>query len=132
MSDHDLYQAHGAGGEAEGTGRHKKTERKTRQLTVKGVEDETFHLAREAAQRSGLRISSWIRMQLREAAERVLHEQREGPTFDPDILAEISQQLKEITKEQKAEREKIENIRNEISDIIKAQHGMMSKLLMAE
>lgn len=135
MSDQNLHHTQDTAGAAGPAGRAERQEglgRKTRQVTVKGVEDEIFGLAQEAARKSGLRISAWIRMQLKEAAERVLNEQPNGPIIHPDVLAKISEQLREINQEQRAEKERIERMRDEINDIIKAQHGMMSKLLAAE
>jgi hypothetical protein len=98
---------------------------------VKGLEDETLEKAKEAARLSGLKVSAWIRLQVREAAERVEQQGASRSALDPHILERITNQLQEINDSQRAERERIERLQMEISEVIRAQHGMMSRLLSA-
>lgn len=108
------------------------TKRKTRQLSVKGVDEKTIELAREAAQRRGLRVSAWIRMELHDAAVRTLNELSENAVEDRAMKV-LRTQLESLWSQQLEEKSKLESkldeIKQDVTDIIRLQHRLASKAL---
>lgn len=64
-----------AGSEGPGVGTYDSGDDRSperRQYTLKGVETDTIRLMRNAAQKEGMKIGSWVSLRMREAAERAL------------------------------------------------------------
>jgi hypothetical protein len=100
---------------------------KTRQLTVKGVDEKTLAAAREAARRKGLRVSAWIRMEIQEAAARTLREVSPTTELAEKVLKELIARIELIQSQQAEEQSKLDEIRTHVTDMVKIQHGLISR-----
>lgn len=97
------------------------------QLTVKNLDRKTMRMAQDAARMRGLRVSAWVRMELFEAAARTLGEIVPKTDRAELILLELQKQLRDISARQNEERQRLDQLRGELGNIIKVQHGLMSQ-----
>lgn len=96
------------------------------QYTVKGIQRQTVEAMREAANREGMKIGSWVSVRLREAAERSLSSSED---FGAVNLAELHEAIHEMKSLVSQYTLVSEEIQKEISDLGKFQKTMMTLLI---
>ena len=96
------------------------------QYTVKGIQRQTVEAMREAANREGMKIGSWVSVRLREAAERSLSSSED---FGAVNLAELHDAIHEMKALVSQYTLVSEEIQREISDLGKFQKTMMTLLI---
>lgn len=96
------------------------------QYTVKGIQRQTVEAMREAANREGMKIGSWVSVRLREAAERSLSASED---FGAVNLAELHEAIHEMKALVSQYTLVSEEIQKEISDLGKFQRSMMTLLI---
>lgn len=95
------------------------------QYTVKGIHKQTVDAMREAARHEGMKISSWVSVRLREAAERTLS----NSDIESIELHELRNIVMETKKIVELNLHKYEEIQQELADLAKFQRTMMNVLV---
>jgi len=109
-----------------------EVDQKKRQYTVKGVDDDTVVLMREAARKEGMKIGAWISTRMKEAATRSLRQERDlpnsncdGVTTSPQLEAAVN-----MLSEQYAQYDaRLDLIQKELHEITRSQRTIMEKML---
>jgi hypothetical protein len=96
------------------------------QYTVKGIHRQTVEAMRQAANREGMKIGSWVSVRLREAAERSLSASED---FGSVNLAELHDAIHEMKALVSQYTLVSEEIQKEIIDLGKFQKTMMTLLI---
>lgn len=97
----------------------------TRQYTIKGIDAETLERMRLAARKQGMKVGAWLSARIREAADQAIAE--EGTAREQ--LATLREHIARIEKNQEQEQCRLVVIQTELSELMRAQHSMMSQLL---
>jgi len=106
-----------------------------KQYTLKGVEEDTIRLMRDAASREGMKIGSWVSLRMREAAEKALELNKERGTSHsrisaPDDPSELIYQLCLVINSQREEAEaRFTKLERELHEITSGQRSILSSLL---
>lgn len=106
---------------------------KKKQYTVKGVEEATLTLMRDAARKDGMKIGAWISTRMKEAATRSLsqstpaHLPQESPFDHGDI--DLKALVYELYVKRMDAEEKLQNIQAELHEITRSQRTIMDKMI---
>lgn len=98
-----------------------------RQWTIKNLDATVVSKARAAAKKSGMKINAWVASALENAADRELLSD-ETPQRSP-LAVDLDTIVTKIESARREEREMIERIEKDISQLMKGQHGMMVEIL---
>lgn len=98
-----------------------------RAWTIRNVDGEVIRKSREAARQRGMKMGAWVAAQLRQAAEREL--QIGGGRGSEVGISELRSMVESIAASQIEEAERTKHIENEVSDMLKAQHGILTHLI---
>jgi hypothetical protein len=71
------------------------------QWTVKGIDPAVRELSRKAARKSGMRVSSWVEMKLRTAAETELTDRGRPEPLQGEILEKLEENSKVMQEMQR-------------------------------
>lgn len=96
------------------------------QYTVKGIQRQTVEAMREAANREGMKIGSWVSVRLKEAAERSLSDSDDLGAVNLSELHTAINEMKHLVSRYTFVSEEIQK---EISDLGKFQRSMMTLLI---
>ncbi|WP_213982487.1 hypothetical protein [Sphingomonas sp. dw_22] len=110
-----------------------------RQYTLKGVEADTIRLMRDAANKEGMKIGSWVSLRMKEAAEKALSER--DTAINPNPSAPIINQGAEpelihhicllITSQREEAEARFLKLERELHEITSSQRTILSNLLAA-
>jgi hypothetical protein len=91
------------------------------QYTLKGIEQETVTLMRDAAQQEGMKIGAWVSTRMKEAAMRALG--------SPEVDAGRNHALASTHQSSSETEERLRRIEEEIFEITKAQRAILTNLV---
>lgn len=110
-----------------------------RQYTVKGIENETVALMRDAAKKEGMKIGSWISARMKEAAEKALAEMPKEASDRkiqalhnrpvPDTKAMIEEIFLLLNSYRDTSENRLSSIERELHEITSAQRTIMSQII---
>lgn len=122
---------HGGGSECVNGFEEEPGRSSRRQYTLKGIENETIELMRDAARKEGMKIGSWVSTRMKEAAERALASDTGIDAQDIRIPQDDSKDdVIQALAEYKLEADlRLTRMERELHEIANGQRAIMANLL---